>query len=162
VHHHDVAGRDARTRDLQVLGGDVLELRAFRVAERSAVAEVAVKTSVDPLREPEECRVGIEDQPSNIDALVDQVPEARSKELGDATARRGGVDLPEPMSAQTLAPASELVVVAPPTRLVEHAVEARGVATGDRDLVDAITSPLPSDRSAALPGFILLESGLVG
>jgi hypothetical protein len=86
---HDVAGRDPRARDYEVLAGDALDLLALGVTERAAVAEVAVQPGVDPLRDREERRVGLEDQPSNIDVLVDQVSQAGSKELGDAPTGRG-------------------------------------------------------------------------
>ena len=68
---------------------------ALRVAQRTTVAEHTVEPVVDPLRDPEELGVAVDHDPTRFDAIVEEVPQARPKELRDPTALGRRVHLPD-------------------------------------------------------------------
>ena len=79
----------------EVRGEHQLVAGPLGVAERTAVAGVAVQQVVQPLGDGEELGVAVEHEPPVLDVRPRAVGEQRLQHLGDAPAVRGGVDVPD-------------------------------------------------------------------
>jgi hypothetical protein len=107
VQQHDVRRRHARGELLARGGGDPLVDAALGLAERPAVARVAVQPVVNALGEVEEVRLAVHHDPAGVDSGALRVADQRAQHLGDAAAECGRVDVPEDTTAQQLVPAGE-------------------------------------------------------
>ena len=92
--HHDVARRDATPQLGEVGRQDLLVVATLRAGQRSAVAPLPVQHVVQPLGDREELRIGVQHQPSVLDARAPPVGEQGLQHLRHPTTVGGGVDVP--------------------------------------------------------------------
>ena len=100
VQHDDVPGAHEREQLLRVPAQHALVVAALARAELAAVAGRAVDPVVDPLRDREELRVALDDEPTRVDAGGAHVGKQRLQHLGDAAAGRGRVHVPDRAAAE--------------------------------------------------------------
>jgi hypothetical protein len=106
VQKHDVVGADARRQQLCVGGAATLVDGALGIAQRTAVARVAVQAVVQALGQREELRVARHHHPACVETGATHVTDQRAQHLGDAAAS-SRVDVPERPLIQQLAAARD-------------------------------------------------------
>jgi len=102
VDDDDVAATDDGDDGIRVPPHRRLVGRALAGAELAPVSRRPVQAVVDPLRDVEELRVGVDHAPVALDAHAEGVPDERVEKLGDAAARRGRVHVHEPSPVEAL------------------------------------------------------------
>ena len=135
MQEHDIGRRHALGEQLGVLGGDALVGGTLGIAQRPAVAAVAVQAVVQALGDVEELRVAADRHPAPVDADTAHVADQRAQHLGDPAAMRGGVDVPEGPPFEQLAPACHRVLEVRQALGCEDLPEALGVKRRDGDVV---------------------------
>jgi len=71
--------------------------------ERPAVTRCPVEMVVHALRDREEARIAVDDEPSRVDPDPARICEERPEHLGDPAARRGRVDVEDGPTGQRVA-----------------------------------------------------------
>ena len=99
----DVARPDQRQQLVGVGAQGLLVVAPFGAAERAAVAGRAVKVVVNALRDLEEVRIALDDDPLGIDARTARIRQKSAEHLRDAAAGRGRVDVQHDAPGQQLA-----------------------------------------------------------
>ena len=152
VQEDDVARPYALRQQLGVLGGDALVDGALGLAQRPAVARVAVQAVVQALGDAEELGVAADGDPSRVDADAAHVADQRAQHLGDAAAVSGGVHVPERPPVQQLAPAGHRVLELRQALGREDVAEALGIERRDLDVLERHGTTLPrrAGRQSAL------------
>ncbi len=103
VQQDDVARSDQRQQLVGVGAQDLLVVTPFVASERAAVAGRAMEVVVDALRDLEEVRIALDDDPLGVDARTAGVRQERAEHLGDPATGRGRVDVQHDASGQLLA-----------------------------------------------------------
>ena len=95
VQHHDVAGIDPGEEVREVRGQDAFERGVLGGTERPVIPRIAVQAVVQTLRDGEELRLTIEDEPPVLDAGAPPIGEQGLEHLGDTAAVRRRVHVPD-------------------------------------------------------------------
>ena len=145
-------GRYALRQQVGVLGGDALVDGALGLAQRPAVAGVAVQAVVQALGDAEELGVAADGDPSRVDADAAHVADERAQHLGDAAAMSGGVHVPERPPVQQLTPAGHRVLELRQAVGGKDVAEARRIERRDRDIVQGARHDPTRDAGHASVG----------
>jgi hypothetical protein len=100
MEHDDVAGSDQVQEVRTVRAQCLLVGSALGSPERAGVAANAVDPVVQALRDLEELRAAVDDQPARVDADPTRVWKEALEELGHTAAAGRGVHVDDPATAQ--------------------------------------------------------------
>ena len=95
VQEHHVVPADSTVQRVHVGAEHLAVVLLFSGAERAVVTGGPVQPVVEALRDGEERRVAVDDHPARVDPETRPVADEEAQHLGDATAVRSGIDVPE-------------------------------------------------------------------